>query len=270
MTTDANPTGQGDLTKFDAAQSSGVGSPICTSCSKQITDRYHEANGAIVCSKCRAAIEAELKGGRGAGGFARAFGFGLAGAALGALLYFAVVKLTGYEIGLIAIAVGFMVGRGVQMGARGRGGWKFQTLAIALTYSAIVATYIPFLAEELRDGFPGASAVAADSLAAANVVATAEVAGVDDATLSPASDDLLPANADASTRGLGTTVVALLLLFAMAALLPVLAGVDNIIGLAIIGFALYQAWSMNKRVVMSFTGPYRVGAPAPNEGPAAA
>ena len=41
-------------------------------------------------------------------------------AILGAILYFAVTAITGYEIGLVAIAVGWLVGRAIQKGTGGR------------------------------------------------------------------------------------------------------------------------------------------------------
>ena len=48
---------------------------------------------------------------------------------------------------------------------------------------------------------------------------------------------------------------------------PFLAGFENIIGIAIIGFALYQAWQMNARRRVVFTGPYAIGgAPATADG----
>jgi hypothetical protein len=53
-----------------------------------------------------------------------------------------VLALSGYEIGIIAIAVGWLVGKGVRWGSGGRGGPLYQALAIGLTYLAIVATYI--------------------------------------------------------------------------------------------------------------------------------
>ena len=47
---------------------------------------------------------------------------------------------------------------------------------------------------------------------------------------------------------------------------PFMSGFENIIGLLIIAFALYQAWAMNKRLRIEIRGPYRVG---PDAGEAA-
>ena len=72
----------------------------------------------------------------------KAVGGGVAGGVAGAIVYYAVLALSGYEIGIIAIAVGWLVGKGVRWGSGGRGGPLYQALAIGLTYLAIVATYI--------------------------------------------------------------------------------------------------------------------------------
>ena len=59
----------------------------------------------------------------------------------GALGWGLVTQLTGYEIGLIAVAVGWLVGGAVRLGSKGLGGKPFQALAVALTYLAIVSHY---------------------------------------------------------------------------------------------------------------------------------
>ena len=53
--------------------------------------------------------------------------FGLLGAGAGAALYFIILATTGYEIGLVAILVGFIVGKAVHAGSRARGGAGYQT-----------------------------------------------------------------------------------------------------------------------------------------------
>ena len=120
-----------------------------------------------------------------------------------------VTELTGYEIGLIAVAVGWLVATAVQRGNRGVGGVPYQILAIFLTYSAIVMTYLPMVLANLPPEIPPDAAL----------------------------------------------MVAIPIAFA----LPFLAGFDNIIGLLIIGFALYQAWRMTAKRVFVWSGPFQVG-----------
>jgi hypothetical protein len=41
--------------------------------------------------------------------------------------------------------------------------------------------------------------------------------------------------------------------------LPFLAGAQNIMGIVIIGIGLYEAWKINKRRIVSVTGPHAIG-----------
>ena len=61
----------------------------------------------------------------------------------GAILYYAVIAITNFEIGIVAIAIGYMVGWAVRKGAGGRGGRRFQVLALVLTYWAVGLAYTP-------------------------------------------------------------------------------------------------------------------------------
>jgi len=46
--------------------------------------------------------------------------------------------------------------------------------------------------------------------------------------------------------------------FVVSYALPFLAGFQNIIGILIIAFGLWEAWKFNKRVDAAITGPYTV------------
>ncbi len=63
------------------------------------------------------------------------------------------------------------------------------------------------------------------------------------------------AGADASTQLFAAGFV-----FVLAAASPFLGLPENLIGLAIIGFALYQAWSMNRRAKLEIEGPLEIRA----------
>src|SRR5207237_1674878 len=69
--------------------------------------------------------------------------FGLGAGIVGAAIYYAVIALANLEIGIVAILIGYMVGYAVRRGAGGRGGRRFQALAVALTYLSIALAYAP-------------------------------------------------------------------------------------------------------------------------------
>ena len=66
------------------------------------------------------------------------------------LLWYIVLKLTDSQCGLLAVVVRRVVGGAVRKGSNGRGGWRYQALAIALTYTAIVSSYVPYVIEGVR------------------------------------------------------------------------------------------------------------------------
>ncbi|HEX8322131.1 hypothetical protein [Longimicrobium sp.] len=147
--------------QFDTAEPSAATTErSCTGCKRPIEGEYHMANMQVVCTPCRHALEAGPQGSR-TGRIGRAILFGAGAAVAGSLLYFVVLAATGYEIGLIAILVGWMVGRAVSIGSHGRGGWVYQVVAIGFTYLAICTSFIPAILEAWRAsgdaaGVPGA------------------------------------------------------------------------------------------------------------------
>ncbi|MBI5368446.1 MAG: hypothetical protein HZA54_15525 [Planctomycetes bacterium] len=217
----------------------------CAVCRRPLTDEYYACGDKTVCPGCRIGVLQALTGGSTAWRLARASVAGLGAAAVGAGIYFAISALTGYEFGLIAVVVGMMVGGAVRWGSQGRGGWQFQVLAIFLTYGAIVSTYVPLILKSIRERPPQA----APAPPAAQPGAVGQE--TDDTRAAP--------------RGPLEAVLSLLLafalLFAIAFAAPILAGFENFIGWIIIGFALYEAWRMTRRVEITFTGPYRIGSP---------
>jgi hypothetical protein len=52
--------------------------------------------------------------------------------------------------------------------------------------------------------------------------------------------------------------IMLLFTFAIALALPFLAGIENLIGILIIGFALWEAWKLNQRQSLPISGPYQL------------
>lgn len=276
-----NPRGTDPL-QFDVAESASSGSgaasgesSTCTRCAGPITTSYYQVNGLVVCPRCRGGLESS-DGSRWKR-VLTATGLGLLAAFGGSVVYFAIAALTGYEFGLVAIAVGYVVGRAVNKGSRGRGGWAYQTLAIVLTYFAIVSTYVPLAVREFRqnpaqadslrtalakrDGVPAADSLDEDD--------DDDDADLDSAAVAADSGIVVTQAGSPKTGktlggkpvrlGAGMVILGIVALLVFAAIAPILAGFSNIIGLVIIFFAVFQAWALNKRVPLEITGPYRVG-----------
>jgi hypothetical protein len=257
--------------QFDHADTTGSTSsgPTCAICRRPITTYYYETAGTTVCSSCRNRVLAQTVSGAAASSFLRATLFGFVGALVGAAIYYAVLVATGYEIGLIAIVVGFIVGYAVRKGAGGRGGRRYQILALVLTYLAIGGTYVPLAMREVgRRPRASADSLAAKQRAAADTALAGDT-GIAVATAeSPRAPAATARAASPSFLRLALALGALVLLAAAMPLLAVIFGFpQSIISALIIGFALSQAWRMNRGLKTVFTGPFKVAARAP--GPAA-
>jgi hypothetical protein len=123
----------------------------CTACRRPLieTEAYFEVGGQKMCPACKDAAIA-VRTGSGAAAFFRAWLYGAIAGIAGCGLYYAVLALTGYQVGLIAIVVGLMVGIAVRNGSRYRGGWVYQGMAMIITYGSIVTSFVPEIVSELN------------------------------------------------------------------------------------------------------------------------
>ena len=247
--------------QFERAEFEQPTAARCTLCQAPIQASYFEVNGQVACPGCRTHLEEARSGGSGPGRFVRAAALGTVAAALGSGLYYAVRAVTGWEIGLISIVVGLLVGGAVKAGSRGRGGWLYQGLAMGLTYAAIVSTYIP----AIREGVRQAKVEQAARTPHATTPGASPSAAVDP---SPAASDAAPPDNPVSSLPHPVRMaLGFVLLFVLACFAPFLMGFQNIMGLIIIGIGLYEAWKINRRVSLVITGPYRLSpAPLPSAG----
>lgn len=226
--------------QLDRAEFDGAHATTCGACGQTLTTEYYEANGTIVCAGCCDALRAVGTAGTSLTRGTRALGAGAAAALAGSILYYAILAISGYEFGLIAVVVGMAVGKAVNWGAHGRGGWRYQVMAMALTYLAIVSSYVPLIVSEMR-----------------KQPATVEASTGRDESASQAAQNHAADEAPLTgTRAIAA--IALLIGFVLA--LPFLAGVENIIGVIIIGIGLYEAWKFNRKRQVDITGPHAIAA----------
>jgi hypothetical protein len=247
---DSNPGGPRPL-QFDTAvprvtptEVSTTHGVTCAMCQRDVADEYFDVNGQSVCDSCRTQLAQLAETPRSWGIFARAGLFGLGAAIAGAILYYAVIAITDFEIGIVAIAIGYMVGWAVRTGAGSRGGRRFQILALILTYWAVGLAYTPLMFQQAAE--EEKKEQAQPSTTAPVVVAAPAGSPDTPQTVS------LPA------------VVAVLFGFSLA--LPVLSVISSLpggmISAAIIAFGMTQAWRMTGVPALQVSGPYRIAAPA--------
>src|SRR5262245_4019210 len=228
--------------------------PTCAACHRGVGSVYYAVNGQTFCGGCKSQVDRDRTRGSGAARFLKATVLGLGAGAVGAGVWYAVRATTGYELGLIAIGVGFFVGAAVRKGSAGRGGWRYQALAIFLTYASIVSTYVPEVIGALRQmGEKNEETAATDAPSVPAAPASAE------AVAAPVAAPAAGGESPGAVPFLLAMVLTLLFVFGIAFAAPFLGGVQNIMGIVIIGIALYEAWKMNRAAPLEVTGPHRVG-----------
>ena len=141
--------------QFDKAEygSGDAAAATCTACGSPLAGEYFAINGHSSCPPCTAEARRTRASDPGSAGFLRAVAGGVGGGIAGALLYWGVAALSGYQFGLIAIVVGWLVGKGIQWGTGGRGSVLYQILAVLITYLSIAVSYVPdILAQSQAEG----------------------------------------------------------------------------------------------------------------------
>jgi hypothetical protein len=238
--------------QFDHAEPVAA-SPVapCVVCKRALETEYFQINGKIVCSSCRVSLQASLAK-PVPGATVRATVFGSGAAIAGSLIFYAVAKaMDGMQYGIVGIVVGVLVGVAVRRGSGNRGGGRFQAIAIALTYLSIASSNVPTILDGVRQGAHKDRAIAPP--------ATSALAA---ATPPPADPGRSPASMESPSApappppSLGGLALVLLLLFGFALASPLLGG---IIGVVIVGIALYEAWKINRPLVVVVRGPFRIG-----------
>lgn len=76
-------------------------------------------------------------------GFVRGMLLGVGAAIVGMAGYAGFTILTGFYIGYVSLAVGWLVGKAIMLGSKGIGGRRYQIAAVILTYAAVSLAAVP-------------------------------------------------------------------------------------------------------------------------------
>jgi hypothetical protein len=206
------PPASADDLQFSRVESGDSNSSVvapgqsCAACGKPIVSTYYALEDKVLCPACCAQVNAPLVGSK-LGRFVKATFLGVGAGLVGAVIWFAIRRVAHIEVGLVAILVGFMVGKAVRVGSGGRGGRGYQVLAVLITYCCIAANYMPDIVEAAFSEFREDSAVVAESADTSQ----AEAAGITSTNAADGETDVkseTPANV-----GFGEAAAALGLLF---------------------------------------------------------
>jgi hypothetical protein len=129
--------------QFTTAEYSGKpGETACKACGQSIKGAYYRVNGVPACASCAERLKEQMPKDSHAA-FVRGALLGVGGAILGLGIYVAFALATGWMVGYVSLAVGYIVGKAIVIGSRGIGGRRYQIAAILLTYAAVSLAAVP-------------------------------------------------------------------------------------------------------------------------------
>ena len=244
-----------------------IAPPQCVVCHQPIADQYYAVGDKLVCPPCRENYDTALKGGSRLGRLSLATLCGIGAGLVGALIWFGIRKATGYDLAIVAIVVGLMVGGAVRAGSGRRGGRGYQVLALLLTYLAVGLSYAPDLVMAGYQQYKEKHSVATHQQAG-STASPVGATGAGKASPAGSAHDADEPNEPAAKKvTAGQALVALLVLIVLAILLviagPILIAFTSLIEALIIAFALWEAWKINARKRVAFAGPYSLEATMP-------
>jgi len=114
----------------------------CRFCNQNIAGRYYRINDSMTCSSCAEQASREVPKDNHAL-YMRALLFGTGAALVGLALYATVEIMTGFVIGYLSLAVGYIIARAMMVGSNGLGGRRYQIAAVLLTYAAVSMAAVP-------------------------------------------------------------------------------------------------------------------------------
>jgi hypothetical protein len=247
-----------DVPQFSTAEYSHIpGTERCRICGNLISGEYYRVNAQMACAQCAGqAREGQPSDSHAA--FARGLLLGAGAALLGLILYSTVVIVTGWSIGYLALAVGWLVGKGMLKGSNGMGGRRYQITAVLLTYAAISLSAVPIgIALWMKDG----SKPARQTQSQQNTASTSDPA-LSNPEVTATNDD---ADATAQTTSKPTEkpsaghAFLMLALFGIASPFLELADpIHGLIGLVILFVGLSIAFRLTASKPLDVDGPYSV------------
>jgi hypothetical protein len=249
------------LSAGDAAGASAGATVTCANCRTSITTAYYHIGSHVVCERCRETVQASFATPRGWKPFLRAAVFGMGAAIAGAIVYYAVIAIANLEIGIVAILIGYMVGYMIRKATGGKGGRRFQILALVLTYWSVGLAYTPLVFKGL-DGKKTKAATAADSARVSRPDSTRAVTGADSsapkATATPDRGKAPSKSMNGRVFLIGVAAI-LFLTFALPVLSVFGSLPSGLITAFIIFIGLRQAWRMTAAPSLTVSGPYTIG-----------
>jgi hypothetical protein len=247
----------GPAPQFGTAEYAST-SDTCKSCKQIISGEYYRINGALACSRCAQQLQSQMPKDTHAA-YVRGIVFGIGAAILGLVIYAGFGIITGLEIAYISLAVGFLVGKAMNMGSGGIGGRRYQIAAAALTYAAVSVAAIPIALYHADKPAPSHAARVQNGSSAPDAQqATPNSPAKQNSQGSSDRDDEEVDNPGAKPKMSVVQVIGGLLLLGLAS--PFLGLQDpfhGLIGLVILFVGIRIAWQLTAGPSLQVIGPFQ-------------
>ena len=212
---------------------------------------YYRVNRSMACSSCVEKVKLQIPKDTHAA-FTRGLLFGVGGAILGLILYAIVEIITGWIIGYVALAVGYIVAKAIKIGSGGIGGRRYQIAAMVLTYAAVSMAAIPVAVSQAAKSHKTVRTEQSQTLPDTSEKGAMNVSPAPGQTPPPAKR---PVNVGAALVGLAVVGLA-------SPFLELGDPFHGLIGLVILFIGLQIAWKLTAGVSLQILGPFKLSAPA--------
>jgi hypothetical protein len=198
----------------------------------------------MACEGCVQQLEQQLPKDSHAA-YVRGMLFGVAAAILGMALYAGFTIVTGFYIGYVSLAVGWLVGKAIMLGSKGIGGRRYQIAAVVLTYAAVSIAAIPIaISYQMKER------------SEPSAVHSKQPQPTDGQSAKPDQQQ-----AEESHPSFGAALMQLLLIGLASPFLELQDPAHGIIGLVILIVGINFAWKITKGSAhANIDGPYNVSA----------
>jgi hypothetical protein len=129
----------------ETVQAPSISGPTCAACGAEIPQgqavvlrgKDKKAPPKTICPNCATSLEKTFEAETENPNLLGALALGLSAAVISALVWYLLVALTHYQIGFVAVGVGFLIGVAVRFGAGGQRGIALQLASVAITLLAM-------------------------------------------------------------------------------------------------------------------------------------
>lgn len=227
---------------------------VCESCHLPIKKTYYMNSDQTICTQCKWYLERNYRSVFHSDLLFRCFSFGTISAIALIGIYFTFLLAGGYDLKVLSLIFGAIIGITVSFASRKKGGWALQAIAMIITYLAIVSLDIPQFSTVMQD----------KEIVAVNTADSLLVTAKKAALSSDGSDLDMAQSSIFETYEMNSELLTQILFFipkilyytVMAIFFPFMKGSFTILKLFYIVIGLGTAWSLNRHPKLKICGPF--------------